>query len=89
MTRADKLKQTNEITRETFEVTYMRYGCDKEDIKGCVEKFIPARTQFIKLCHASGVPIESIGQMLGDRTVECIQSYLDGNGGSINHISTD
>ena len=83
MSRADKLKQTNEITRRTFNYTCAKYECDKEDIKGCVEKFIPARTEFIERCHYLGVPVASIGQMLGDRTSECIQSYLDGNGGSI------
>ena len=89
MNKEERLKQTNEITRRTFNYTCAKYECDKEDIKGCVEKFIPARTEFIERCHAYGVPIASIGQMLGDRTIECIESYLADNGGSINHTVGD
>ena len=76
MTKEERLKQTNEITRRTFNYTCAKYECDKEDIKGCVEKFILARTEFIERCHYLGVPVASIGQMLGDRTVACIEGYL-------------
>ena len=83
MTQAERRKQTKIVTSKAFAYVCKKYKCDREDIRDCTVKNIPARTAFIKACHLMEVPIESIGQMLGDRPVECVQSYLDNNGGDI------
>lgn len=72
----EKSKITSGIISKAFTDTCAKYKCDKENIKGCVERFIPARTYFIKQC--GGVPLASIGEILGGRTVDCINNYLNG-----------
>ena len=81
--RLERLKQTKIITKKAFDFVCKKYKCSHEDIRDCTVKNIPARTAFIEFLSFMEVPIASIGQMLGERTVKCIQSYLDGKGGDL------
>ena len=83
MDKLEKIKQTKIATKKAFDYVCKKYNCSREDIRDCTVKNIPARTTFIEILNFTGVPITSIGQILGDRPVECIQSYLDGKGGDL------
>ena len=85
METAEKRKQTKIITKKVFDYVCNRYHCTHEDIRDCSVKNILARTAFVKALHLMEVSVESIGQMLGDRTSECIESYLIGNGGNLKY----
>ncbi len=67
--------------------TCKKFSCDREDIMDCTKRHIKARTYFIKQCREQDVPITSIAHLLGDRTVSCIQSYLDGHNGELHYKS--
>ncbi len=79
----NKISQAKAITRQAFKEACVKFKCDVEDIRGCLGKFTQARTYFIKKCFSQDIPLLTIGNLLGGRTQEVIESYLAGRNGEV------
>lgn len=78
MMQAEKMKRGKQIISKAYTDVCEKFKCEKEDIRDCTVRNILARTYFIKQCFEQGIPIKTLAYMLGDRTKENIQDYLDG-----------